>query len=429
MAKVKLTLDNRKNSMKKDGTFPLVLSLSHKRRSRLLSLDYALHPGNWDAINQVVKSVSNHKHITAKVKNQLTKAKYFLISRKIEIDSMSINELRNHILTEIHSNEETNENSKNLFLSKRLNSKSIIDYSKVKLSRLKQANRVGYSEAIHGALRSLKKFTKTTDILFAEIDVSFLKNYTAYCIGRGNKPNTISAYLRPIKTLFNEAIQEDVIPQELYPFKGFKMPRAKETKKRSLKMKNIIDIRELELKEKSALWDARNYFLFMFNNMGINFIDIARLQKSQIKDVEYKNKNLLSGRLLYTRSKNQRQYSIKLTNESIDILNSYDFFKKKKDDLVFPIGYEDSAMGRRTYKKKRQRINGRLRTIGGMVGLEENITSYYARHTWATIAKRKMIPVSVIAEGLGHSDLKTTQIYLDSFDDKTLDDANDSIVS
>ena len=132
---------------------------------------------------------------------------------------------------------------------------------------------------------------------------------------------------------------------------------------------------------------------------------------------------------MYTRSKNQRQYSIKLTNEALKILNKYGIVNKSNDDLVFPIGFNDTPMGRRTYKKKRQRINSRLKKLGEMVGVNEEITSYYAWHSWATIAKRKLIPISVIADGLGHSDLKTTQIYLDSFDDKTLDDANDFIVN
>ena len=133
--------------------------------------------------------------------------------------------------------------------------------------------------------------------------------------------------------------------------------------------------------------------------------------------------------MIYTRSKNGRQYSIKLTSESIVILNAYNIAEKEESKLIFPIGYESSASGFKRYSKKRQRINKRIRQIGEKAGVKEPITSYYARHSWATIAKRKLIPVSVIAEGLGHSDLKTTQIYLDLFDDDILDDANDSIVS
>lgn len=429
MAKVKLKLDNRKNSKRKDGTSPLILFLSHKTKTRTISLGYSLKSKDWCQETLKVKNIENHKFISTKVNNQLTKARAFIISNKLESENMSIDELKNRILTEILSNESTLIYDKRKFLNQKITKTSLVNYSKLKIERLRNANKLGYIEAIKTGINSLIQFHKTNDILFSEIDKTFLKNFIAYSIGKGNKPNTISAYLRPIKTLFNEAIEDDIISADLYPFKGLKMPRVKPTKKRALRIETINAMRDLELKEKSALWDARNYFLFMFNNMGLNMIDMAKLRKGQLRDLKIEEGKIISGRLLYTRSKNQRQYSIKLTDESLKILNFYNVEQKSDGDLVFPIGFNDSPMGRRTYKKKRQRINGRLKTLGKMVGVDEEITSYYARHSWATIAKRKMIPVSVIAEGLGHSDLKTTQIYLDSFDDKTLDDANNSIVS
>ncbi|PHR47767.1 MAG: hypothetical protein COA32_07385 [Fluviicola sp.] len=429
MAKVKLKLDRRKTSQKKDGTFPIVLVLNHKSKTRTISLNYSVNENDWNDSALEVKSIPNHKRITAKIRSQFSKADMFLINNKIEIDSMDVKELKQRIEAEIIANEKTNPRLRERFISKKVNRASIIDYSEGKLQRLKESNKNGYAFAITTSLNTLKRFTGTDEILFAEIDLVFLKNFTAYCVGRGNKANTISAYLRPIKTLFREAIQEGVIPAELNPFPKFKIPKAKNTKKRALRMDDINEIRKLDLKEGSAHYDARNYFLFMFNNMGINLIDISQLKKKQILEAKYQNGELISGRLVYTRSKNGRQYSIKLTEESLSILNFYDILNKENNDLVFPIGYEVSPSGFKRYKKKRQRINKRIREMGEMAGIKENITSYYARHSWATIAKRKMIPVSVIAEGLGHSDLKTTQIYLDSFDDDILDDANDNIVN
>ncbi|PHR46500.1 MAG: hypothetical protein COA32_10170 [Fluviicola sp.] len=429
MAKVKVKLDRRKASQKKDGSFPIVLVINHNSKTRTISLNYSVKDDSWKDSTIEVKSITNHKRITAKIRSQLSKAEMYLINNKIEVDSMDVSELKQRIQAEILSNNNTSQRKRERFISKKLNSASIVDYSKGKLERLRESNKNGYAFAINTSLNTLKRFTGTEDILFVEIDLVFLKNFTAYCVGRGNKPNTISAYLRPIKTLFREAIQEGVIPAELNPFPKYKIPKAKNTKKRALRMEDIAKIRALQLKERSAHWDARNYFMFMFNNMGINLVDIAQLKKKQIIESKYKNGELISGRMVYTRSKNGRQYSIKLTSESIAILNKYNIAEKKDNELLFPIGYEASSSGFKRYSKKRQRINKRIRQIGEKAGIKEGITSYYARHSWATIAKRKMIPVSVIAEGLGHSDLKTTQIYLDSFDDDILDDANDSIVS
>ncbi len=430
MARVSLRLDDRKDRVKKDGTYPLVIFLSHGTKSHRIGLKTSIALEHWDEKEMVVTTIANHKYITAKIKSQLAKAELYLLTNRMAIEAMDIAELSKRILAEVLSTENTPVNVKTQFLSKKLNKQSILDFAKYKIDRLKASNKEGYVAAIDGSLRTLRRYMnrEAEDILFSEIDLIFLKNFAAYCIGRGNKPNTISAYLRPLKTLFREAIQEEVIPSELNPFPKFKMPRAKNTKKRSLRIESIQEIRNLDLKKGSAHWDARNYFLFMFNNMGINLIDIAQLKKSQISDAVYKADQLVSGRLEYVRSKNGRQYSIKLTDESVSILNNYNIFEKESKELIFPIGFSKGKEGFNTYKKKRQRINGRIRDLGQMVGLEENITSYYARHSWATIAKRKMVPISVISEGLGHSDLKTTQIYLDTFDDDVLDNANDAIV-
>lgn len=428
MAKVKVKLDKRKTSKKKDGTYPIVIALNHKSKTRTISLNYSVKIENWDDDSIQVKSIQNHKRITAKIRSQFSKAEMYILNHKVEIDDMDIKELKQRIEARILSNEKTSSKSREKYINKRLNNESIIDYSELKLNRLSQSNKNGYAAAINTSINTLKRFTGTEDLLFAEIDLVFLKNFTAYCVGRGNKPNTISAYLRPIKTLFREAIQEEVIPANFNPFPKYKIPKAKNTKKRALRMEDINKIREVKLKDGSAHNDARNYFLFMFNNMGINLIDISQLKRKQILETKFLKGKLISGRMVYTRSKNGRQYSIKLTEESLRILNYYNFAELKNDDFIFPIGYDNSPAGFKRYKKKRQRINKRIREVGQKAGVKEPITSYYARHSWATIAKRKMIPVSVIAEGLGHSDLKTTQIYLDSFDDDILDDANDNIV-
>ena len=97
-------------------------------------------------------------------------------------------------------------------------------------------------------------------------------------------------------------------------------------------------------------------------------------------------------------------------------------------DFIFPMGFEETEVGRNRYNQHRKRLNIKLKELATLAGISQDVTTYYARHSWATIAKRKLVPVSVISEGLGHADLKTTQIYLDSFDDDVLDQANEDIV-
>ncbi|CAG5082231.1 site-specific integrase [Parvicella tangerina] len=428
MAKVKLKLDTRKNREKSDGTYPIVIAISHKGQTRFINLKKSCLIEKWSDVSFIGKSVPNSNLINAKIELQLSKAKTYVLNNTLEVEEMQIGELKSNLEIVVFSSENTTQRTKNRILAKKLNSSSLTKYANERIKLLTQSKGNGYAAVFRSSLERFQSYFGKDEILFADVDLAFLRGFEAYCKSRNNKNSTISIYLRPIQTLYKEAILEGVITSDLNPFERYKIPKAEKTKKRALRIEVIRDIRKLELKPHSALWDAKNYFLFMFNNMGINFVDIAKLEKWQILGAKYENGKLVQGRLNYKRSKSKGEFSIKLTDESLAILNSYNIFEKDKNDKVFPIGYTDTEIGYRTYKQKRKRINRRIREIGAMVGLDEDITTYYARHSWATIAKRKMLPISVISEGLGHSDLRTTQIYLDSFDDDVLDDANDQIV-
>lgn len=428
MAKVKLVLDKRANVRKVDGTYPLVLSISHKTKTRIISLKYSFELKNWDATNNSVVGLEKAKFITAKLKSQLSIAELYLLNNQMEVDEMDATVLKTKLHAEIFSDKLTNPASKKKYIAKRTNKSSLTDRVVQVVNDMRRAGDHGNADAVQGGLDAFKRFSND-EILFADVDLTFLKEFVIYCKGRQNSGSTISAYMRPIKKIIEDAVREEIIGVELNAFLKFKMPKIEKTKHRALRIAAIQKIREHEVKPKTAHWNAKNYFLFMFNNMGMNFIDMAKLEKHQIHDQKFEGQKLIAGRLLYKRSKNGRNYSIKLTAESLEIINHYDFYQKEKKDKVFPIGFVNTKTGRATYKQKRKRVNGRLKDIAKKLGLDEEVTTYYARHSWATIAKRKMLPISVIAEGLGHSDVKTTEIYLDSFDSDVLDDANEGIVS
>lgn len=429
MAKITLKLDKRKNCKKSDGTFPVVLSLIHKSKTRPIGLKYSFSLENWDEQKSAPIGIKDAKYIKAKLDDYLMKAQLFLNGLGIEAELWSVQDLKVRVQSEMFSTSSTTEKVKMRFESIRKTSISLTEYGERKINRLRISKKNGNADVIEDSLSSLRRFRKQQNIDFAEVDENFLKDFSAYCYSRNNKASTISVYLRPIRTLFNEAIGEGIISGDLYPFKSFKIPKAAKTKKRALRVSDIETIRELELKPFSAIWKARHYFLFMFNNMGINFIDLVKLKKNQIARAEYNmDGNLINGRITFDRTKTKNAFSIKLTSESIEILNDFNIADKLQDDFVFPFCYEESQKGRDRYKQQRKRVNRKLREIAKLSNITEDITTYYARHSWATIAKRKMIPVTMISEALGHSDLKTTQIYLDSFDNEDLDAANESIV-
>jgi integrase len=174
------------------------------------------------------------------------------------------------------------------------------------------------------------------------------------------------------------------------------------------------NIKAAQFEPGSPRWHARNIFLFSFYNRGMNFADIAKLR---ISDIE-------QDRIYYKRSKTGKPLSVKLIDATREILSTYTV-DKTGDDFVFPILKRDTPeLQMKDLYNERKTFNKYLNKIAEDLEIEGNLTSYVARHSWATIAKDLNVPISVISEGLGHEDIKTTQIYLDEFDTSVIDDAN-----
>ena len=277
------------------------------------------------------KGVENHKYLGVKFRSQLSIAEQVIQSLELELDSYSIQELKARISAEVFVKNSPPEKVKVRYIERSTNRESLTDRAKAKIARMHEARRYGNKSAVKTAYNALKGLNgykpedENENILFVDFDYNALLNFCAYMYGKGSSPNTVKAYLSQIKALFNEAIDAEELDEKLYPFKkGFKMPKSPKTKKRALRMEDIQKIRELELEEGSYLWKARNYFLFMFNNMGINFIDLVQIKKSQLSQTEHdQNGHLITGRISYARNKTRGDFSIKLTRESLEILKHY----------------------------------------------------------------------------------------------------------
>ncbi len=155
----------------------------------------------------------------------------------------------------------------------------------------------------------------------------------------------------------------------------------------------------------------------MFNCRGMNFVDLAKLRMCSIID----------DRLQYGRSKTSQPLSVKITSELAEILSYY--IKGKKDnDFIFPVGYDGTSENYISYMSNRRRVNKLLKIIAKDAGIGESFTTYSIRHSWATIAKYLGVSTEIISESLGHNSLKTTEIYLKSFHNEVLDEANNIVV-
>lgn len=298
-------------------------------------------------------------------------------------------------------------------------STSVLNYFDEVIIELKANNKIGNSIVYLNAKNSLKSFLKDKDIALNQISISFLLKYQDYLLSRGNALSTTHNYLRTFKTLFLKARTNGLVKKEFNPFEelSFKRYRGIKTKKRALTSENIKDIINLDIDKSSRLYDSKLYFLFSFLNVGMNFTDMAILKWNQI------NKNKIS----YQRQKTGQQFEFTLLEEVKEILKYFKPFTfKNSNDYVFPVldkSHDNPTSIHNRIKKVLKQYNNDLKTIGEMVELEIPLTSYVARHSAATIMKRSGVSTSIISQSLGHTTEKTTQIYLDSFDDTTMNQA------
>lgn len=290
---------------------------------------------------------------------------------------------------------------------------SLFDLMNKLIIKLKQRGQIRTSETYTAALRSFKKFINDEDIMLDCINSDIMEKFEAWHKLKGNVPNTISFYMRILRAVYNRAVEDEII-EDRKPFKRV-YTGVDKTIKRALPLSVIKKIKELDLSQNPSLDYARDMFILSFMLRGMSFIDMAFLRKT----------DKVNGYIMYRRRKTGQQMIIEWTKDMQMILDKY---PENKSDYLFPIIKKKGVNEYKTYHNKIYYINRLLKVIGAIVGVSVNMTLYVARHSWATAAKTKGIPISVISEGMGHDNEMTTQIYLASLDTSVVDRANSLIL-
>jgi site-specific recombinase XerD len=237
-----------------------------------------------------------------------------------------------------------------------------------------------------------------------------MRKYENWLKETGLVINSVACYMRALRSAYNQAVKRDLTVQK-HPFADIST-RIDKTVKRAVSADVIIRLKNMDLSAYRALALARDLFMFSFYMRGISFIDMANLRKSNVKN----------GYILYARSKTRQWLTVKMEACMQEIIARYELLTV--DDYLLPIytaQNRDSASRLRSHNK-------RLKRISGMLGLEKPLSSYVSRHTWATLALRKGIPVEVISESMGHENETTTRIYLASIGQSAVDRANAEII-
>ena len=377
-----------------EGT--IYYQIIHERKVRQLLSDYKVFPSEWDESRSMVTTTqkSERKAFILSIRERIRWDVERLNKIDKKLDANGLTYTADDVIDEFN---------------RYANEYSLFNFMESIIVKLKQNGKVRTSETYKSALCSFKKFRKDEDIMLDCLTSDIMEAYEAWHKSRGVAPNTISFYTRILRAVYNRAVEDDII-ENRNPFKHV-YTGVDKTVKRALPLPVIKKIKALDLSLNTSLDYARDMFLMSFYLRGMSFIDMAFLRKTDLKN----------GYVTYRRRKTRQQLIIEWTKEMQMILDKY---PENATDYLLPIIRNPGTNERCTYRNMGYNINHNLKKIAKMVGVQIPLTLYVARHSWASAAKAKGIPLSVISEGMGHDSEATTQIYLASLDTSVVDRAN-----
>ena len=290
---------------------------------------------------------------------------------------------------------------------------SVFNFIRRQIHHKEQIGKVRSSETYRSMLNSFTCFRKGVDLTFDMMDGILMELYEAWMRKCGLTRNSTSFYMRILRTNYKLAVEKGLTPDR-HPFRKVYCGIDK-TVKRSLPFSEIKKINALDLSRKPSMDFARDMFMFSFCTRGMSFIDMAYLKKADLNN----------GCLAYRRKKTGQLMMIEWTKQMQDIIDKY---KSDGTSYLLPIITREDGSERRQYQNQMRKINRLLKDIANRAGLPLSLSMYYARHSWATIARGRDVPLAVISEGLGHDSETTTQIYLDSIKSSEVDKVNRMIL-
>ena len=378
-----------------NGEHPLMICVCKDGKRKYQSLGISVKAELWDFKNNQPKSKCPNRE------------------RIILLINEKINEIQKAALDKRIAGKEFTATSLMDSVSKGNIHKTVGEYYLTYIQNLKKEKRVRYAGMFEVSYNSFIKFNKHLDIPFSDINVAWLKRYELWMREQNLSDNTIGTRIRHLRAVFNLAITEHSIKDDCYPFHIYKVAKLnKETPKRAISKKDVL--RVMNYQSKSIMGNlAIDVFTFSYLTAGINFIDIAKLRQT----------NIVGNHLIYNREKTKKLINVPLQAKAIEIINKY---KDEKSPYLFPIlspFHKTEIQIANRLHKVLAKINKHLKQICKELKLPLPLTTYVARHSYATVLKYAGVSTSIISESLGHSSEKITQTYLDSFDNEQIDAA------
>lgn len=384
-----------------NGENPLMLQVSKGGKRKYQSLGISILPRYWDFTRNKPKPNCPNKEYIQKI---ILDKQRELQQRMLELNV----EQKEYTTTTLLNNENT-----------KFELKTVSEFYRELIEQYTHEDKCGNRLIYKSSFNSLKAFTKgKIDIPFSDIDASWLTKYEKWLRSKGNKETTMSLMFRTLRSAYNKAIESKCARKSDYPFEEYKINKFDtKTQKRAIAKKEVLKFtKEVgNIGKRQYVQLSKDIFMFSYLCGGINFTDIANLTKE----------NIIEGkRLHYIRQKTGKLIKLGLSDEAMQIIERY---ANESKGYLFPILnikiHKTPLQKQNRIHKILGKVNINLKLIAAQLGIEGNLTTYVARHSFASVLKKSGVNIALISEALGHSDLATTQIYLDSFDNEQVDEA------
>ena len=388
-----------------NGENPLMLQVSKGGKRKYQSLGISINPKYWDFTRNKPKPNCPNKEYIQKI---ILDKQRELQQRMLELNS----EQKEYTTTTLLNNGNT-----------KFELKTVSMFYKELIEQYTRGDKCGNRLIYKGSFNSLKVFTNgKLDIPFNEIDIAWLNKYEKWLRSKGNRETTISLLFRTLRSAYNKAIKAKCARKSDYPFDEYKINKFDtKTQKRAIAKTEVLKFtKEVDnIGKRQYVQLSKDIFIFSYLCGGINFTDIANLTKV----------NITNGRIHYIRQKTGKLIKLGISEEAMQIIKKYESESK---GYLFPILnaniHKTPLQKQNRIHKMLGKINKNLKLIAAQLNVDANMTTYVARHSFASVLKKSGVSIALISEALGHSDLSTTQVYLDSFDNEQIDAAMQNLL-
>lgn len=394
---IRITPFCRQERISKDKTTIIYLRFTINRKSRYVSTGIRIPVVEWDFDEQTPKASSQN------IKCELFERVNFYQKQIKRLEALDIKVTLDNLLP----NEIVMVGS---LVSDGLNQT---------INQLKSVGKFSSAARCKVVLTHLQRLG-IANMRFDEMSVGDIQKYESALRSWGYKPNSIATMVSVFKAAYNKALARKAFVCRENPFLNYNIGRLKEpTRKRAILKEDIHRLMNAPLPLTHSPYTelSRDLFLFSYFSAGMNFRDVAMLRCA----------DYAAGRIFYSRKKTGKMMSCRVLPQAQEIMDKYCREGKTEEDYIFPIldrcVHQTALQIRNRLNKVLRHINRELKGWGKRLGLKFPLTTYVARHTYATVLKRSGVNIALISESLGHSDISTTQIYLDSFENSQIDEA------